>query len=742
MPGMQLVGYVDRWSALPGETLTFHVSSAASKYRAELVRLIHGDDHPDGPGFKEETVRSALDGEYPGIVQDIPTGSCVKVDGLPALSSMSFCAWVWPTLLNNGEQYLFSRWDRARQRGCALSLCASGTLVLRAAGAGGFTEIHTAEPVAMRRWLFVAVTIDAKGSMSLHCRNREFSVLRTMEFEAHGKTNGPFIAAGSEPLLLGAAGLVAAARTYRPDGCFNGKLGAPLLFDRALTPGELRCLADGDAQCADQALARWDFVAEASSTRVPDISGNAYHGQTLNRPTRLVTGPSFCGRTLVPFEAPVEFNAAHFHEDDLADAGWEPAFRFTVPAGLRSGIYAARITAGEHCDHIPFVVRGNPHEAPAPVALLLPTVSYAAYANSRLDPSVLPTELVPLADVTLERDIRAYVCEHNLLSLYDHHSDGSGVCTSTMLRPMPVFVRPRARSLLNGGAHQLGADLHIVDWLEMKGIPYEVITDHDLDREGVAALRRFNVVISGTHAEYWTGKMLDALQAYQESGGRFMYLGGNGLYWVTALSEDGTIVEMRRVHGTRSWNAEPGEGHLSLSGEPSGLWRHRARAPQRYVGVGFSAQGFGPGRPYLRRPESNDPRARFIFAGVEGESIGDFPVLVSAYGAAGFEVDRADPALGTPEHALILATATHFSDCYQNAIEEVGGMTPDHGGTKSVNVRADMVFYETPADGAVFATGSIAWCSGLSHNNYDNDVSRITENVVRAFARPGSLARG
>ena len=38
--------------------------------------------------------------------------------------------------------------------------------------------------------------------------------------------------------------------------------------------------------------------------------------------------------------------------------------------------------------------------------------------------------------------------------------------------------------------------------------------------------------------------------------------------------------------------------------------------------------------------------------------------------------------------------------------------------------------------GAVFSTGSIAWAGSLAHNGYDNNVARITENVVRRFLDP------
>ena len=49
-------------------------------------------------------------------------------------------------------------------------------------------------------------------------------------------------------------------------------------------------------------------------------------------------------------------------------------------------------------------------------------------------------------------------------------------------------------------------------------------------------------------------------------------------------------------------------------------------------------------------------------------------------------------------------------------------------------VRADMVFLEYPNGGAVFSTSAIAWCGSLSFNNYTNNVSRITENVLKRFA--------
>jgi N,N-dimethylformamidase len=54
-------------------------------------------------------------------------------------------------------------------------------------------------------------------------------------------------------------------------------------------------------------------------------------------------------------------------------------------------------------------------------------------------------------------------------------------------------------------------------------------------------------------------------------------------------------------------------------------------------------------------------------------------------------------------------------------------------------VRVDMVYFEYPNGGAVFSTGSIAWCGSLSYNNYDNNVSRVTDNVLRQFVTGENL---
>jgi N,N-dimethylformamidase len=102
-------------------------------------------------------------------------------------------------------------------------------------------------------------------------------------------------------------------------------------------------------------------------------------------------------------------------------------------------------------------------------------------------------------------------------------------------------------------------------------------------------------------------------------------------------------------------------------------------------------------------------------------------------------VDRYDLSLGTPPNARVLAMSEPFSDNYPLAHEDIAITTPGLGGTQNHNVRADMVYFKTKNEGAVFSASSIAWVGSLPCNDFDNSVSRITKNVIDRFLQPGPL---
>lgn len=487
-----------------------------------------------------------------------------------------------------------------------------------------------------------------------------------------------------------------------------------------------------------------DFARDIRTRRVQDRGPRHLEANTVNMPARGVTGRHWDGSEVDWRLAPQHYGAIHFHCDDLDDAGWEPDLEWTVPDTLPSGVYAFSLHTGaaEHeQDYVPFIVRPRRGTATARIAFIAPTFTYLAYANEQqLAQHEIRAVFEGLgANFTYPlQDQDVYISDNRLLSLYDRHGDGSGVCYSSWLRPL-MSMRPTYRFpyLMQGRGcpHGLAADLHLLEWMRELDYEVDVLTDLDLHEEGDELLARYRTVVSGSHHEYWTTAMLDGLDRYLNAGGRFMYLSGNGLYWVTSLEQtEKHTIEIRRCGAsTRTWEAAPGEWHLSTTGEFGGLWRFRGRAPQSMVGVGFSAEGLGAGRPYRRTEASRDPRAAFIFEGIDGELIGDFDNLVVGYGPAGWEIDRHEERLGSPAHALVVATADGFSDEYQHVVDEVLHADSRQGGSVEPRVRADIVFYECPGGGAVFSVGSIAWCGSLFFNDYDNDVARVTANVLNRF---------
>ncbi|MGH8759472.1 MAG: hypothetical protein ACREVW_08180, partial [Burkholderiales bacterium] len=56
------------------------------------------------------------------------------------------------------------------------------------------------------------------------------------------------------------------------------------------------------------------------------------------------------------------------------------------------------------------------------------------------------------------------------------------------------------------------------------------------------------------------------------------------------------------------------------------------------------------------------------------------------------------------------------------------GKPRKHGG-----ICANMVCGISEKGGGIFASGSMCFAGSLSHNNYDNNVSRIVENFLRRF---------
>lgn len=744
----QIVGYSNEISVRPGARISFMVSCTdIDSYQAELVRLIHGDVNPAGPGFKSEPVTWTGTRTCAGRTQEVFSGSFGIVGSSAQLDlpdGFTLQAMIWPTAPGRGSQALLGRMSPDGTTGYQLMLDDDGALALSLGrGSGTPIVVSTGVPLVSRQWYFVAASFDPARQEVRLCAEPLSEQLGPSAVGAAISSVEvlPAVAQGV-PLLIAAqfAGMVRGRPIARNH--FNGKIDRPRIAARALSREEMAHLADARPTSGldSDVVAAWDFSIAIPTTRIIDVSANQLHGELVNLPARAMKGFNWAGEEMSWRHKPEHYGAIHFHDDDLYDAGWEVDFEFELPATLKSGVYAAHVWDEDAEDYIPFFVRPAEDGPTADVLFIAPTASYLAYANEHM-PTNAPLAQLLTDQLTAFQPEDMFLAEHREYggSTYDTHSDGSGICYSSRLRPI-LNMRPKYSSWLGGSGSslwQFNADTHITDWLEARGIGFDVITDEDLHAEGLSALAPYRVVVTGTHPEYISTRMREAVEAYLRRGGRLMYMGGNGYYWRISFSDDlPGVIEVRKGEGgIRAWAAEPGEYYNAFTGEYSGLWRRSALPPQQLVGAGFTAQGFDVSSYYRRQPASFDPRAAFIFDGIgDDELIGDFGLVGG--GAAGLELDRADVALGTPPHALVLASSEGHSDVYLVVLEEILINYPGATGTQSPLVRADIVFFETPSGGAVFSASSIAYSGSLSHNNYDNNISRLTENVLRRFAEP------
>jgi len=214
-----------------------------------------------------------------------------------------------------------------------------------------------------------------------------------------------------------------------------------------------------------------------------------------------------------------------------------------------------------------------------------------------------------------------------------------------------------------------------------------------------------------------------------------MNLGGN-VFWhrIAYHPTRAGVTEVRRPDLPRLWQADPSQAHHTFTGEAAGTWIGLGRAPHLLSGSGFVTQGFDACSYYRKTTAGDDPRASFIFDGVDDEIIGDFGMLQG--GAAGFEIDRAEAGLGTPAHTLVVASSENHSNLYDLMVTSIGDVLPVTEPGQPDRLRADMLFFETPGGGAVFSVGSIAWSGSLSHDGYANNVAKVTDNVLRRFLEP------
>ena len=258
---LKIVGYPDRYSVAPGEKIAFKISlEEGTHFDARLVRVVHGDSNPEGPGLKFRHVKSGADGRHAGKPQRIDAGSLYSVDGLPAIAAgaFSFFAMIWSTMPKRASQTLLSQWDANNESGFRIEMTDGGQVaVVFGDGSGRLAELKSGKRMLERQWYAIAVSIDPASRM-VTLDQRPLIPYAGIDDRAHASS----VLAVSpkpvdEPLLM--AGCPEAEGAVGRH--FDGKIDGPLILSGIHTADRHDDFLRGMVQPAllPHVIAHWDF---------------------------------------------------------------------------------------------------------------------------------------------------------------------------------------------------------------------------------------------------------------------------------------------------------------------------------------------------------------------------------------------------------------------------------------------------------------------------------------------------
>lgn len=249
---MAITGYTDRMSVEPGENIKFMVNSESGKYQTQVMRLLHGDTHPDSPGFKFENVDADINKEYEGRKQEIHMGSYINVGDvkpLNSLESFSLQAMIFPTFSEKGVDSILSKWNVDKNSGYGLFIDENRCLSFWIGdGSGNIEKITGDAPLTDGYWYLVGASFDMSQN-----------TIRIYQEAYVTKTNGRYSSryntdqmtvdkektVSMKPLVNNKAPFVIASVLQKdelgknaPFYSFNGKIDRPRIAKKAATKQE------------------------------------------------------------------------------------------------------------------------------------------------------------------------------------------------------------------------------------------------------------------------------------------------------------------------------------------------------------------------------------------------------------------------------------------------------------------------------------------------------------------------
>ncbi|WP_437904676.1 LamG domain-containing protein [Sorangium sp. So ce327] len=713
-----LHAYADRESVYPGERIKFYVSSH-TPYDIEIRRLgtVVGDRGSDTIVATQAQPRPMQQPVYPG--------SYIHAIGLQpgfVVNQITIECWVRPTVAGAWTG-LVTQHDYPSA--CSFGLFLDPTLTPYFYLGDG-AAWQQAGDCAARLCLTPGTWHHVVGTWDGRTRCLYVDGQRSA---ANGFTG--YVAGGVSPIRLGAYGNNGVA-----DQFLDGDLAMPVIYTEALTASEVlgRFNDRGRTPPARPAFGCWP-LDHREGVLAPDISDDARHGTMINNGTWNIGGPSFAEAKVTQFSAydpyadPDRGSSVRFARDDLHDCGWTATDTVVIPANARPGLYGARFRGASGETWVSFVVRA-PRTRPRPrVVVLANTHTWRAYNTNPFGGE--------------GGDVPQHSC-------YAPHRGGQPGFQLGLRIPLPAAA-PDTIAYGAGYHHLVRAEHFTHAWLEAQRYDYDVIADSDLDREGQRALAGASLLVLAGHAEYWTTRMFDTVDAWLTSGGCLMSLTGNAAWWTVAYDRDRSILECRKVGpGLGTSTDRWGESWHAADGQRGGLLRDRGRSWSSLSGLMFlayteaaSSADFAPytvvdgAHPLFHQPLETGLRA--------GDKLG-----TGTLAAVGHEYDvtiatllplRQAPvpygaAEPTPEPGIeVLATSTlpcsRAFDYFGQILHTTDGQ--ERGATSQ---GGELIYWERPRGGRVFNAGSVNAGSALWSD------PAFAALVANALARFGIVSAG
>jgi hypothetical protein len=400
-----------------------------------------------------------------------------------------------------------------------------------------------------------------------------------------------------------------------------------------------------------------------------------------------------------------------------ADEDWQwPGYAFEIPPQWHSAVYIAllededanaRLTASLNLSHgaALFVVRGHGHSA---LLYKLPLATYHAYNCSGggcfyFNPprSARP----PGARVSLQRP-------------------GGGIGGATW----GAADHYDASSPRQTFAHW---DARFIGWLLKRGYAPEFCTGFDLDSDP-ALCRRYRLLLSVGHDEYWNEAERDQVEGFVEQGGNVAFFGANLCWWRVRLVEHGRAMVCHQggAHGARDqWWPPHGAGRPEdalggVSYRHGGGWWDGARDSSGFIvqhAAHWVFEGTGLHNGQIFGAGSCPPLVGYECDGAPLEPVD----------AAGrqFRLARTASAHGTPGNFCLLAAGVLGAGWQERPPRELFRAAEGiHAACMGVYSR----------NGTVFTTGTTDWAQVLA-SEQDRNVEIITRNVLdRLLRRTGA----